>query len=402
MGKIYNKVTKDIEKIGFNFRINDLDERLETRINSTGWMPLDDTTQAYINLKMKELGYGARKSGKCAISTMWEAIITYGNANRFNPITQYFDRIKSTYKPMYHNEHNIPQPYTINNLTVYFTNPDGMFGLWLFKFMVGAVAKGYTGQRNPMLVLAGQQHIGKSSFAEWLCPLPDRFIRSGIYPDNKDHKLRLANLLLWEMDEVASTTTRRDINATKSFLSLSEIYERLPYTKHPIKKTARCSFIGTANPDGMGFLNDPTGSTRFLTCTIDNINFDYSQTDVNSLWAEAAWFYHNYPHCSQLTPKQDKKREKLNKQFEREDILEEIIDNHFCFEDKTHFMTTTEIEQMCSGLYRVPSSTIFYNKLAQILYKKKVKRHRQKHSKGGLRGWLGVRPKPKSNPNPEF
>lgn len=393
MGKIYDTVTEDIKYFGFNFRINDLDERLEIKFNSADWEPLDDTKQAYINLKMKEIGYGAKKKGKCAISTMWEAIITYGDVNRFNPISNYFDQIKNSYKLGKHNEYNIPIPYLIPNFTEYFYNPDGMFGLWLFKFMVGAVAKAYTGKRNPMLVLAGSQHIGKSTFAEWLCPIIGRFIRGGIYPDNKDHKLRLANLLLWEVDEVASTTTRRDANAIKSFISQSEIYERLPYTKHPIKKTARCSFIGTANPDGSGFLNDPTGSTRFLTCTINNIDFNYSKVDVNSLWSEAAWFYHNYPHCSQLNPKQDKKREQLNNQFEREDILEEIIDNHFDFSDKSHFMTSTQIENICTGLYRVPSSTIFYNKLAQILYRKGVKRHRQKHSEGGLRGWLGVKSK---------
>ncbi len=82
-----------------------------------------------------------------------------------------------------------------------------------------------------MLVLAGHQRIGKSTFSRWLCPLDDRFVRGRISPDNKDHALRLATTFIWEADELGSTTKRADADALKSFLTLNEIYERPPFKK---------------------------------------------------------------------------------------------------------------------------------------------------------------------------
>ena len=129
--------------------------------------------------------------------------------------------------------------------------------------MVGTVAKVYEQARNPMLVLAGPQDIGKSYFVKWLCsPLPGHFMKQAINPDDKDSELRLTDTFIWEVDELPNTTTRQNSEALKSFLTMPFIKRRAAYGRYLTYKPAITLFVGTANFDGAGFLNDPTGTTR--------------------------------------------------------------------------------------------------------------------------------------------
>src|SRR5439155_27168505 len=43
-----------------------------------------------------------------------------------------------------------------------------LFGLYLRRWLVGAVAKVYAGAQNPALVIVGPQDLGKSTFVRWL------------------------------------------------------------------------------------------------------------------------------------------------------------------------------------------------------------------------------------------
>ena len=392
MASIYKTVVKDLDQCNLDFRINDLDESLEIK-SPDGWVRLDDTYKSIATLKMKELGYGGKE--KPAITTLWEAITAYAHSNRYNPILDYLDQVKADYQPQL-NENDSPQPYLIRQFCEhFFDNPDGAFPTWLLRFLVGAVSRARGGDRNPMLVLGGKQRVGKSKFSEWLCPIPRRFVRGAIQPDNKDHKIRQATNLLWEVDELGSTTRRRDSDALKSFISLSEIYERKPFGSFPILKTARCSFIGTANLDGVGFLNDPTGSTRFLACEIDGIDWQgYTKNySPDQLWAEASWFQDKFGTLYQsLTPDEEELRKAINARYEIQSALGEVIENLFeITHDDDHFLTTQQIQDICLGHYRINSSQAFYNELARVLKKHGIERHKLPYRLGGKRGWRGIK-----------
>jgi len=391
---LYKTIVEDIKAARLNFRINDLDEGMEFKSKKTGWELLTDTHIAIINLKMRQMGYSARESGKPSLTTFWEGVTAYAHKNRYNPITDYLTEVEKTYTPGNRSKDGIPQPYAIRAFAEdYFINPDGMFPKWLFRWMVGAAHRARTGSRNPMLTLAGDQHIGKSTWAEWLCPVVGRFNRGGIQPDNKDHRIRMANLFIWEIDELAGTTTRRNADSLKSFISQSEVFERLPFKKKPVRKIARCSLIGTANFDGTGFLADPTGSTRFLVTKLTWIDFSYTKkVAVDSLWAEAAYFASRFPGAMKLTPNEDERRREINSQYEVKSALGEVIDNLFEVTlAESDFMTTQEIQLKIGSDYRITNNQFFYNELARVMKKRGVKRHRQTPQEGYKRGWLGIR-----------
>jgi len=172
------------------------------------------------------------------------------------------------------------------------TNDNGMFKIYLKKFLVGSVAKVFEGVMNPVLVFDGPQGVGKSFFARWVCALSDRFYTGPINPEKNDDLIMLIENWVWEIAELGSTTRKADREALKAFVGVEGFVKvRPPYARKPIKKPPMASFIGTINNEA-GFLTDPTGNRRFHVITIKELDWTYTERiPVNDVWAEA---YHLY------------------------------------------------------------------------------------------------------------
>lgn len=389
---LYKTVVRDLEKTGWNFRINDLDESLEYQHHGGTWELTHDTIDAIINVDMRELGYGTRK--KPSLSAMKECVTKYAHENRYNPIKDYLISLDGKYQPQ------TTGPYYIPMLADHIKSPDsqeGIFEKWLFRWMVGSIAKIMDGQRNPMLVLVSGQKVGKSTLARWLCPITGKFKQGAIKPDNKDHIIALTNNFIWEVEELGATTRRSDAESMKSFITLPEIIERLPYGKKPVRKSVMTNFIGTVNFDGAGFLVDITGNTRFLCVEIDGINFEYTENlNVDDLWAEAYWYYKNVPDSWELTADEEKLQAEINKNYEVISALEDVIDMCYIITgNEDDFLTTQFIKQDIKTEYGGASPNALQNELGRVLNKLGCRRGRQPHSQGGLRGWTGIKIKPK-------
>lgn len=222
--------------------------------------------------------------------------------------------------------------------------------VFLWRWMVGAVAKVYASgvirAQNPMLVLSGQQNMGKSTLAAWLCALPDMFIESSINPDSADHLRYLVTKWIWEVGELGATTRRSDREALKAFLTKQEATFRKPYDHHPVIKPALASFIGTVNPMNTGFLDDPTGSRRFITAELVGIDHSYAQKiEVDQVWEQIYAAYRRDPQGWRLTPAEQQKRDVINGENEVERPYEGLVSRLFeC--DPTQgewWMATSEI-----------------------------------------------------------
>lgn len=392
MNEMYAEVIEDITLLDYDFRINDLDEALEVQFEGQ-WQRMTDNIEAIIELKMRMLGYGNRELKSANLTAMKQAWILRGHEQRYNPIKAYMADIQKRYKP----ETNglSMEPYHVKLLADHMDNPDGMFEAFIHRWMVGVVAKVMEGARNPMLVLTGEQEVGKSWFSQWLCPIKEHFFRGAIKPDNKDERIRLSNVLVWEVDELGSTTRRADFEALKSFLTLNEVFERPSYGRYAIKKPAVTGFIGTVNPTGSGFLNDPTGSSRFLVTEINHINFTYSQNiKADDLWAEASWYYHHIPNSWKLSKEEDKQRRLINSQYETTSALLDLIEAEFDITGKqSNFMTSWQIKTIIEGQYRISNEQSFYNELGRVMRQLGCQKARKSHSEGGERGYSGIKQK---------
>jgi len=385
----YQQIVEDLKKLDLDFRINDLNEALEV-FHDGRWQRLTDTLVSVIKTDLREVGYGRKKKGP--LGPVQDAWVKLAHEQRYNPIVDYFRGLEGRY------EASPNGPYVLNTFIKFFENPDQMFGRWLFKWMTGAIARIFIGDRNPMLVLVGKQRIGKSTLARWLCPV-DRetyFIEQAIKPENKDAVLRLTDTLVWEVPELGATTRRADAEALKAFITLRHVQERPAYGRYPIEKAALCSFIGSVNFDGAGFLNDPTGSTRFLSCELSKIDFlCYSLTSIDELWTEAYWYFQHVPNCWKLSPEEEETQARINTSFEVVSELDETLQLSFEFtENPADFMTTQDIKNhLIANGYSVTGPGGFFRELTRLLHRRGVVKAREAYQPGKphRQGWAGVK-----------
>lgn len=385
----YQNWVDDLKRLGVDFRTNELNDSLEV-LYENEWQLMDEFLEAAIKTDLREIGYGSKKKGP--LSPVLDACKKLARQQRYHPVKDYFQSLRGKYAP------STNGPYVINSLAPFFQNPDGMFITWLFKWMVGAIAKVYQGERNPLLVLVGPQNIGKSYLARWLCPI-DRetyFVEQAIRPDDKDSSLRLTDTLVWEVAELGATTRRADVESLKAFITQRFPRERRSYGKYDNRKPALCSFIGSVNFDGAGFLNDVTGSTRFLSCEVLGIDFDYAKLiDIHLLWAEAYFYYCNFSQCWKLTAEEEKTQQAINAKYEMVSEMDEALDNAFEFTaNPDDFMTSLEVRNhLASHGFSVSGSTGASRELARHLYKRGVIQGRAKFQEGQphLRGYIGIK-----------
>lgn len=394
--KIYESILKDFLALEWDFRVNDLDDTLEFKnsVSNGGWEPVSRYTEALIRTDMRELGYGVQGKKKPGFRAMEDTVLTRANDQRYNPILDYFSSLDGRYKASPNG------PYMNELFAKFFTNSDNMFGRWLFRWMVGTIAKAHHGQRNPMLILVGPQKAGKSWFCEWICPVKDYFLRDSINPDDKDSHIRLTDHLVWEVEELGATTRRADVESLKAFVTRDRVKKRPAYGKQLVSKPALCSFIGTVNFDGAGFLNDYTGTTRFLACEVGEIDFDYTITDVDDLWGEAYWYYKNVPGSWKLTPEEEAIQEQINKAYEVPSALEDVITElYHITEGRQHFVATHDLKIVLGQYYRITSDQMFNRELSRELTKLGCEKGRASYTEGGehRRGWFGLHRKAQTN-----
>lgn len=256
---------KALAELGFTFRMNAMNDQIEVNAQ-----PITDLARATIRTDMRDYGF------KRYLAAIEDAYLAHAGKNQYHPIKDYLTGLRWDKKA------------NIADLAAYFTDADNILARWLKAWLVGACAKIFEQEQNPMLVLDGSQDLGKSFFAEWLArPLPDYFVESPINPEDKDNRIRLMTKWIWEVGELGSTIRKADREALKFLLTLKYVTERKPYHRYDTVKPAVTSFIGTINNEA-GFLNDPTGSRRFLVCDLAEINWDYArQVDIDQIWAEA-------------------------------------------------------------------------------------------------------------------
>lgn len=307
-------VEQDLQDWGYSLRMNQLDDSIE--INGER---MTDAVKSVVRTRARDEGYGDFKTGKPTLGALEDVLMATAAKNSYHPIKDYFNALEWNGQ-----DH-------IGYLASFFVDAhdpivydDGfqrsVFEACLRRWLYGAVAKvfvtsGAIRPQNPVLVLVGGQELGKSTFAQWLCPMPDRFLSAPVRPDAKDDHVNLMTKLVWEIGEIGSTTRRADREALKWFITLQNVTVRIPYAKYDITKPALSSFIGTLNPE-QGYLTDPTGNRRFVTVELESIDHSYSQTvDIDQVWAQAMDTWQQNPNAYHFIPEERK-------------IIREINDTH--------------------------------------------------------------------------
>lgn len=365
-----------LAQLGRSFKLNKVTGKLEMN-----GIPMDDPSLASLRAIMRDMGFA---NSMALEDVLWHT----GLKNEYHPIRDYLKKCAADYDGQ----------DNISELVKYFTditNPHPMFGTWLRRWMIGAVAKTiHNGDvHNAMLVLDGPQLTGKSYFASWLASeLTGYFVQAGINPDDKDSFVRYGENFIWETGELGATTRRADIDALKDFISKETITLRRPYGKFDVKRPALASLIGTINNSG-GFLADTTGNRRFMVAHIKSINWDYpTKIKVNQVWGEAVTAY-NQGETWMPTAEERELSEANNEIYMLPNPLEGYLEKYFSIEPEDGLSWTSTgdiVAHLFEHGYRAQNSRGLAMEVASTLSRIGCKKYRKVTGNGFLWGYGGV------------
>jgi predicted P-loop ATPase len=319
----------------YNFRFNMIKHVFEFSL-------VDDFLYKEIN--ENSLFVELNKSGiKISLNNL-KALLKSDFCPRYNPIQYYFENLK---------EWNDNEPDYIAKLAGHVACEDqDAFNLHFKKWLVRAVkcsmVDGYF-NKQALILVHPEHNSGKTTFMRFLCPPAlGEYIAENINPEQKDSLIALATNFIINLDELKQLS-RSDINIVKSWISLDKVNVRLPYESRAAVVQRVCSFVGSTN---MGeFLQDETGSVRWLCFKIKSINHDYNNTitgkkeiNIDDVWSQAYSLF-RAGFQAELSQEEVKQNEERNAQFNQLGPEMEMLPNFIEASDslKGEFMTSTEI-----------------------------------------------------------
>ena len=170
------------------------------------------------------------------------------------------------------------------------TLPDGrqLKDVLLMRWMVSCVAAVFNPDgisAHGVLVLQGDQYLGKTKWMKSLAPKELGVIKDGITlnPSDKDSVMQCVRNWIVELGELDATFRKSDIANLKSFITSDRDVLRRPYARLESEFARRTVFFASVNPNQ--FLHDPTGNRRFWTIECEYIDHNHT-TDMQQVWAE--------------------------------------------------------------------------------------------------------------------
>lgn len=373
-------ILEALTQLGYAFRLNLCTNNIE--INGRA---RDDVIAARIRTEMRDLDF----KGMGAIE---DAYTTEALRNAYHPIRDYLDRLEWDGEPHFeqlttHLECSDPSVVYSDDVAIPLVN------VYLWRWMIGAVAKIHEQAQNLMLVLAGPQGIGKSAFVRWLCSgLPDHFIEAPIDIRDKDTDVRLMGHFIWEVSELDATTRKADVSALKAFITKQTVTVRKSYGHNDTVKPASASLIGTVNP-GSGFLADETGNRRFFVTTLTRIDWSYTKLNIDQIWAQIIHAYRK-GESWRLQPNEMMIQSDTNKLHEVDGFLDDWIDRYFFLHQDDSAMSAAEIADHLRTKYDIHlsgSERAQAMEIGRVMTKFNIPR-RQRGGRG-VREYVGIYPK---------
>ena len=202
--------------------------------------------------------------------------------------------------------------------------------------------KGYHFSVDHVLVLEGEQGVGKSSAFRVLAFDGDFFTDDLRGLGDTECAPQLRAKWICELSELAAVT-RKDLETVKSFVSRRVDNYRPSYGRSSMDFPRRVVFAASVNPiEGLGYLKDPTGDRRWWPVKVGEIDLATLREHRDQIWAEAvvlhksgvAWHPTKDEARRVLRPEQVKRRDVDAYEYPLADWLESTIkqDEHVTME----------------------------------------------------------------------
>lgn len=233
------------------------------------------------------------------------------------------------------------------------------FRKWLVATVASLMVKEVT--NHEILVFVGRQGCYKTTWlAHLLPPELQRYfcVRSNNGRLTKDDNLALSEFALICLEEI-DELRQSELNQLKALVTLPAVNERRAYGHYKENRPHIASFCGTTNQPE--FLNDPTGSRRWLPFAVTHIDNPYTHpvnytgvyAQALALWQEGFRYWFDEKEIAQVNAR--------NERFETASLETDLILASFRVPmpgEECVFLTVGEILQHISGGMKNPLSAI--------------------------------------------
>ena len=306
----------------FDLKRNELTHEIEYK-----GKPITDTDMNSIYIQLTE------SLGPKCTQTYFNAIIHSDFIPNYNPFLEFFelhkdrkpkgaikaliDTIKS--RTNYVNDKGFTEVVTENYL----------IGIFIEKWIVSLIASMHGTYSLLILVLVGNQGIGKTNFFRWILPkeLRNYYAESKLDRGKDDEVLMCKKLII--CDDEFSGKSKNEYKLLKQYASTQYFSLRKPYERKDETYRRYAVLCGTSNESEV--INDPTGNRRIIPINVLDIDFDaYNAIDKIDLLMEAYWLYQeNGKEAWQMSSKDIKLLEKCTSTNKQVDTIEEAVNMFF-------------------------------------------------------------------------
>lgn len=284
---------------------------------------------------------------KCTQSHV-DSLIHNDNTRTYNPFLEFFERYQDREV-----KHGTIQSLISTVTARHLLNEDGQISdigpmitqIFIRKWIISLIASMHGTYSLLILVLCGEQGLGKTNFFRWLLPseLRDYYGESKLDRGKDDEILMCRKLIL--CDDEFSGKSKNEYKLLKQYASTQFFNLRQPYGRKFEDYRRYAVLCGTSNENEV--INDPTGNRRIIPINLVAINFEaYRAIDKIDLLMEAYHIWKTEGDASwQLNKGEIAQLSMSSADNEQVDTAAEALD--VVFEKPTSFegtwMTATEV-----------------------------------------------------------
>lgn len=256
----------------YNFRYNNVLGKLEFKtLKAHKFKPMTDFAE---NSILREI---MKAKVKCSINSL-RTLLHSDYCPIYDPFVDYFENLS---------ENEEDTDYITLLADTITTTKQELWHTCFKKWFVAMVACVLDEKQvnQTVIVFSGKQGLGKTTWIEKLMPqsLKEYIFSGTINPSNKDTLIHLAECMLINLDELENLN-RTEIGTLKEIITKTHIRMRKAYGHNNESMPRRASFAGSVNT--AQFLNDTTGSRRFLCFEVEHIDYTH-EIDINKVYAQA-------------------------------------------------------------------------------------------------------------------
>ena len=351
----------------YNFRYNKVLGKLEFKtLKAYKYKPMTDFTE---NSILREI---LKAKVKCSINSL-RNLLHSDYCEMFDPFEVYFENLS--------NNEDETDYITMLADTVTTTKQDlwrTCFKKWFVAMVACVLDEKQVNQT--VIVFSGKQGLGKTTWMEKLMPkqLKEYIFSGTINPNNKDTLIHLAECMLINLDELENLN-RSEIGSLKEIITKTHIRMRKAYGHNNENMPRRASFAGSVNTSQ--FLNDTTGSRRFLCFEVEHIEYTHN-IDINKVYTQAVSLYKSeFRHW--FNQEEIKEINANNEQYQLRSPEEELLLTWFepaTKETANKFYNTSQIAVRLAELGNLHVTDGTVNKIGKALKKHGFQRYSKNHA----------------------